>query len=58
VLCLPAGVVLGEVVEADLLELGRGIEDGPIDAVQVVRLGDAIEDRIALLLGTAVVKTL
>src|SRR5215204_558859 len=54
VLFLPARVVLREVVEPDLLELRRGVEDRPVGAMKVVLVGDPVEDRVALLLGATV----
>src|SRR5690242_516931 len=48
----PVLVVLGEVEEADLLELGAGVEGGALgDAGQLL---DRVEDGVALLLGAAV----
>src|SRR3954465_14748939 len=52
VLSFPALEVVGEVEEADLLELGRGVERRAV--VDVRLLGDGVEDRVALLLRAAV----
>src|SRR3954447_752006 len=52
VLSFPALEVVGEVEEADLLELGRGVERRALGDAGV--LGDRVEDRVALLLGAAV----
>src|SRR3954447_5940706 len=54
VLCFPRRVVVGEVVEPDLLVLGRGVEDGPVFAVEIVLGGDRVEDGVALLLAAPV----
>src|SRR5277367_705580 len=52
VLGLPVLEVLGEVQQADLLELGRGVQRGaPVDARQ---LGDRVEHRVALLARSSV----
>ncbi len=48
------GVVVGEVVEADLLVLGRGVEGGAVVGADPALLGDRVEDRVALLLRAAV----
>src|SRR5690349_24738582 len=48
VLSFPAFEVVGEVQEADLLELGRGIERRALVDPGVG--GDRVEDRVALLL--------
>src|SRR6187551_402290 len=53
-LFLPAPVVVGEVVQADLLVLGRGVEGGAVVGAHATVLGDRVEDRVALLLGAAV----
>src|SRR2546421_63431 len=50
VLRLPARVVVGEVVQAHLLVLGRGVQRGPIGPLQAALVGDRVEDRVALLL--------
>src|SRR3954468_9551429 len=52
VLSFPALEVVGEVEEADLLELGRGIERRALLHAGVH--GDRVEDRVALLLRAAV----
>src|SRR4051794_34142964 len=52
VLSFPALEVVGEVEEADLLELRRGVERRAL--VHAGVLGDRVEDRVALLLGAAV----
>src|SRR3954453_20116433 len=54
VLALPLGVVVGEVVQADLLVLGRRGQDRAIVPVELVLVGDPVEDRVALLLGAPV----
>src|SRR5829696_3440459 len=51
---LPGGVLLGEIPEADLLVLGRGVESGAVVGAHPALLGDRLEDRVALLLGAAV----
>src|SRR3954468_14474735 len=52
VLSFPALEVVGEVEEADLLELGRRVERRPL--LHAGLRGDRVEDRVALLLGPAV----
>src|SRR4051812_36560951 len=52
VLSFPALELVGEVEEADLLELGRRVERGPL--VDAGVRGDRVEDRVALLLRAAV----
>src|SRR4051812_48672150 len=52
VLSFPALEVVGEVEEADLLELGRGVERRVV--VDAGFLGDRVENRVALLLRAAV----
>src|SRR3954449_10369137 len=52
VLSFPALEVVGEVEEADLLELGRRVERGAV--VDSGFLRDRVQDRVALLLGAAV----
>src|SRR3954469_2799230 len=52
VLSFPALEVVGEVEEADLLELGRRVERRAL--VHAGVLGDGVEDRVALLLRAAV----
>src|SRR5437763_12775421 len=52
VLAFPVPVLLGEVQQADLLELGRGVERGAFADSGV--LGDRVEDRVAFLLRAAV----
>src|SRR5881227_3606162 len=52
VVSFPALVVVGEVEEADLLELGARVERGALADAGVG--GDRVEDRVALLLGAAV----
>src|SRR3954453_4127322 len=52
VLSFPALEVVGEVEEADLLELGRRVERRALADPGV--LGDGVEDRVALLLGAPV----
>src|SRR5215217_2070410 len=52
VLSFPALEVVGEVEEADLLELGRRVERRPLLDAGVLR--DRVEDRVALLLRAAV----
>src|SRR3954453_17619236 len=52
VLSFPALEVVGEVEEADLLELGRRVERRTL--VHAGVLGDRVEDRVALLLRAAV----
>src|SRR3954470_22734363 len=52
VLSFPALEVVGEVEEADLLELGRRVERRPLRHAGLYR--DRVEDRVALLLGPAV----
>src|SRR4029077_20741318 len=49
---LPVLEVLGEVQQADLLELGRGVERRAL--VDSSLLGDRVEHRVALLLGASV----
>src|SRR5213079_1394348 len=51
---LPGGVVVGEVVETDLLVLGRGVEGGAVLGTHPALLGDRVEDRVALLFRAAV----
>src|SRR3954470_6431104 len=50
----PSGVVLGEVVEANLLVLGRGVEGGALVRSHPALGGDRVEDRVALLFRAAV----
>src|SRR5687767_15919944 len=52
VLRFPPLVLVGEVQEPDLLELGRRVEDRAV--VDARLLGDPVEDRVALLLRAAV----
>src|SRR3954454_22354243 len=52
VLSFPALEVVGEVEEADLLELGRRVERGAV--VDAGLLRDRVEDRVALVLRAAV----
>src|SRR3954447_25872590 len=52
VLSFPALELVGEVQEADLLELGRGVERRALLHAGVLR--DRVEDRVALLLRAAV----
>src|SRR3954463_2449872 len=52
VLSFPALELVGEVEEADLLELGRRVERGALLDSGVG--GDRVENRVALLLGAAV----
>src|ERR1700712_2578767 len=52
VLSFPALEVVGEVEEADLLELGRGVERRAV--LHAGLESDGVEDRVALLLGAAV----
>src|SRR4051795_8431474 len=52
VLSFPALEVVGEVEEADLLELGRGVERRAL--VHAGVRGNRVEDRVALLLRAAV----
>ena len=53
VLAFPGLEVLGEVQEADLLELGRAVERRAVLDLGVLA-GDRVEDRVALLLGAPV----
>src|SRR5436190_10102537 len=48
VLALPAPEVVGEIQEADLLVLGRGVQRRPL--LDPGSLGDRVQDRVALLL--------
>src|SRR5215212_7047836 len=52
VLTFPGLELVREVQEADLLELGRGVERRAL--LDRMRLGDRVEDRVALLLRAAV----
>src|SRR5207237_7604053 len=52
VLSFPALEVVGEVEEPDLLELGGGVERGPV--LDAGLLGDRVEHGVALLLRAAV----
>src|SRR5687767_7230763 len=52
VLAFPVLEVLGEVQEADLLELGGGVERRSLGDAEL--LADRVEDRVALLLGAPV----
>src|SRR5437868_14151306 len=52
VLTFPRLELVREVQQADLLELGRGVERRALG--DAVRLGDRVEDRVALLLRPAV----
>src|SRR5262249_10849570 len=54
VFSFPPGVVVGEVVQADLLVLGRGVERGAIVGAHPALGRDRVEDRVALLLRAAV----
>src|SRR6476660_3076313 len=51
---LPGGVFVGEVAQADLLVLGRGVEGGAAVGADAAVLGDRVEDCVALLFGAAV----
>src|ERR1700753_1221066 len=51
---VPFGVVRREVVEPDLLVLGRRVERGTVVGTHFAGLGDRVEHRVALLLGAAV----
>src|SRR5258707_14086759 len=53
-LSLPLGVVVGEVVQPDLLVLSRGIEGGAVLRTHAAIRGDRVEDCVALFLRTAV----
>src|SRR3954467_7535226 len=54
ILPLPGRVIVGEVAQPDLLVLRGRVQGRPILAVQVVGVGDRVEDRVALLLGAPV----
>src|SRR6201999_974007 len=51
---VPFGVVRREVLEPDLLVLGRRVERGAVVGTHFAGLGDRVEHRVALLLGAAV----
>src|ERR1700760_2017052 len=51
---LPLGVIRSEVVEADLLVLGRRVEGGAVVRAHLAGLGDRVEHRVALLFRAAV----
>src|SRR5271155_5917462 len=52
VLGFPTLEIVGEVEQANLLELRRGVQRGPVRDAGL--LGDGVEHRVALLLGAAV----
>src|SRR5919106_6318601 len=54
VFSFPPRVLVGEVVQADLLVLGRGIERGAVVRSHSALGRDRVEDRVALPLGAAV----
>src|SRR5512146_360841 len=53
VFSFPPRVVGGEVTEADLLVLGRGIEGRAVLGTDSALGGNRVEDRVALLLGAS-----